>query len=172
MEGSSNMRMRTGVVLVLVAALVVIAATGCATTTSTTTGSAPTSPMAKGNMPTGGMAMQAGNVQGCANCMTGKMAPKVLGTVLMKNGVQLIDVGLAKGYYAPNQFEAKAGIPITVTFSGEATGCLSKPQFPGLGMKGDMKPSGKATFDLGALKPGVYKFTCGMGMNSGDITVK
>jgi len=89
----------------------------------------------------------------------------------VEDGVQVLKVGLADGYYAPNNFTVQAGMPVTVVFTGSAEGCLAEPEFPGLGLKGDMS-GGSATFDLGQLRPGKYTFTCSMGVNVGTITVE
>jgi plastocyanin domain-containing protein len=111
-------------------------------------------------------------VQTCGQC-GGKGAPsKVVGTAVTQSGVQVVSIGFVNGYYSPNTFTVKAGMPVQVVFTGSAKGCLAKPQFASLGKKADVSVTGSATIDLGALKPGVYKFTCAMGMNAGTITVQ
>ena len=108
----------------------------------------------------------------CASCWgDGSPDPQVTGAAVVENGVQVLKVGLASGYYQPNNFTVQAGIPVTVVFSGNAEGCLAEPEFPELGVKGDLS-GGTATLDLGTLKPGKYTFTCSMGVNEGTITVE
>ena len=53
-----------------------------------------------------------------------------------------------------------------VVFTGWAQDCLARPEFPELGLKGDMS-GGQAVFPLGELEPGTYTFTCSMGRQRG-----
>jgi plastocyanin len=176
---SSNIR-RSAIAVLTVVALIALAlaVAGCAA-------SGPQGSMTPRTMPSAGApasqrtwAYSAGStsatsgVQTCAQC-GGKGAPSsVVGQAVTQGGVQVVNVGLVNGYYSPNAFTVKAGMPVRVVFSGKATGCLAHPQFASLGKKGDLTSTGGATIDLGALKPGVYKFTCAMGMNAGTITVQ
>ena len=108
----------------------------------------------------------------CASCWgDGGPDPTVNGRAQIENGVQMVRVGLDGGYYVPNEFTVKAGMPVTVVFSGKAEGCLAAPEFPELGLKGDLS-TGTATVELGTLSPGTYAFTCSMGVNEGHITVQ
>ena len=101
----------------------------------------------------------------------GSPDPQTTGAAVMENGVQVLKVGLASGYYEPNNFTVQAGVPVTVVFTGNAEGCLAEPELPELGLKADMS-GGSATLVLGQLKPGKYSFTCSMGVNEGTITVR
>ena len=108
----------------------------------------------------------------CASCWgDGSPDPQVTGAAVVEDGVQVLKVGLASGYYQPNNFTVQAGVPVTVVFSGNAEGCLAEPELPELGLKADMS-GGSATLVLGQLKPGKYSFTCSMGVNEGTITVR
>jgi len=108
----------------------------------------------------------------CASCWgDGGPDPTVNGRAQVENGVQMVRVGLDGGYYVPNEFTVKAGMPVTVVFSGSAEGCLAAPELPELGLKGDLS-TGTATVELGTLSPGTYAFTCSMGVNEGHITVQ
>jgi plastocyanin domain-containing protein len=111
-------------------------------------------------------------VQTCAQCGGKGAPPKVVGEAVTQDGVQIVNVGIVNGYYSPNAFTVKAGMPVRVVFTGKASGCLANPTFASLGKKVDFADTGSATVDLGTLKPGIYKFTCAMGMNAGTITVK
>jgi hypothetical protein len=108
----------------------------------------------------------------CASCWgDGSPDPQVTGAAVVKDGVQVLNVGLVGGYYRPNRFTVRSGLPVTVVFTGSAEGCLAEPEFPTLGVKADLS-SGSANVALGELKPGKYSFTCSMGVNAGTITVE
>ncbi len=91
----------------------------------------------------------------------------------MVDGVQVLNVGLVEGYYRPNRFTVQAGVPVKVVFTGwvQDQDCLGQPEFPELGLKGDMS-SGQVVFPLGELERGTYTFTCSMGVNEGRITAE
>ena len=84
----------------------------------------------------------------------------------------VLEVDLEGGYYRPNRFTVRAGVPVKVVFTGWAEDCLGQPEFPELGLKGDLSSTGRAVFPLGVLDPGTYTFTCAMGVNEGRITVE
>jgi plastocyanin len=108
----------------------------------------------------------------CASCWgDGAPDPQTTGAPFVEDGVQVLKVGLAGGYYQPNNFTVQAGMPVTVVFTGNAEGCVAEPEFPDLGLKANLS-SGTATVALGQLKPGSYSFTCSMGVNEGTITVE
>jgi plastocyanin domain-containing protein len=88
------------------------------------------------------------------------------------DGVQVLNVALDGGYYRPNRFTVQAGIAVKVVFTGWAEDCLGHPEFPELGLKGDLSRTGQAVFALGQLEPGTYTFTCEMGVNEGRITAE
>jgi plastocyanin len=114
----------------------------------------------------------ASGVQLCSECAGKGMPAKVTGSATVVDGVQVVDVQIVNGTYAPNVITAKAGVPIRVVFTGNAEKCLAKPTFKSLGKSGDVTGTGSATIDLGTLSPGTYEFTCSMGMNAGTITVE
>ncbi len=119
------------------------------------------------------VASPSGPPQTCSSCWVdkGAPAPAFPGEATMEDGVQVLNVGLVDGYYRPNRFTVQAGVPVKVVFTGWAQDCLGQPEFPELGLKGDMS-SGQAVFPLGELEPGAYTFTCSMGVNEGVITAK
>jgi hypothetical protein len=116
------------------------------------------------------VASPTGPPQTCSSCWVDKggPAPPFAGETAIVDGVQVLSVGLVDGYYRPNRFTVQAGVPVKVVFSGSARDCLGRPEFPELGLKGDMS-SGQAVFPLGELEPGTYTFTCSMGVNEGRI---
>jgi hypothetical protein len=109
-----------------------------------------------------------GGVGGC--CGGGTRGPAITKSASVQGGVQTINVDLSKGYYDPSTIQLKAGIPSDITF-GRGSGCLGAVQSQQLGFGVDLT-SGPKTVKLGALQPGTYQFTCGMGMVSGSIVVK
>jgi hypothetical protein len=109
------------------------------------------------------------NAQVCADCAGGTMAPTVDGAAVMDGGKQVLRITVNDGHYEPNRIAVKAGVPLTVIFTGKAKGCLAKPVFPELGKKADFT-SGTATVDVGAIPAGTYTFTCAMKMSGATIT--
>lgn len=164
-------------ILTTVASLACIAvvASGCTASQKAPTTSMPAAAGAPGAQPAGQKLANTGtvsDVQTCLECDAKKMPMKVVGQPVVENGVQVVDIKIEGGTYVPNAITVKADMPVRVVFTGKAKGCLAKPMFASLGKKADLTSSGSATFDLGALKPGTYKFTCGMGMNVGSILVQ
>jgi hypothetical protein len=167
---------RVGVSFLAASVLLGVAGcTGSVPGATKSTGTVGTGAETSSSMKSGGTnsaSVVAVDVQKCANCAGKGMAPMVDGTVGMSGGMQVVSIGVKNGYYDPNQFMAKSGVPIKVVFTGKAMGCLGKPQFKSLGKKADFTASGTATIELGALEPGTYEFTCGMGMTGGKIVVQ
>ena len=161
------------VVLMMVVVAIVVA--GCSSGTASNSGSSTT-----GSAPANGMQASSTNasapadpsVQVCGECSGKGMGKMVAGKAVVKDGVQVVAIQIINGYYVPNKITAKAGMPIQIDFAGKSKGCVSKPKFPSLSQSADLSKTGVATMDLGTLKPGVYKFTCAMGMNAGSITVQ
>ena len=113
------------------------------------------------------------DVQSCASCWldNGSPSPDFPGEAVIEGGVQILRVGLVEGYYRPNRFVVNTDLPVTVIFTGWAEDCLGEPEFPELGVKGNLS-KGTLTLALGRLKPGTYTWTCSMGVNEGRITAK
>jgi plastocyanin domain-containing protein len=84
--------------------------------------------------------------------------------------VQHFDVSLASGVFQPNHLTAKAGAPVQITF-GQGQGCTQTLVFPQFNINAEMT-QGPQTFDLGALAPGEYAWTCGHGTQHGSLTVQ
>jgi plastocyanin len=166
--------------LALVLALGALAATGCsqaansgsatpATTASkstpanmASTASSKASVMAKSSDPSAMM---------CAQCSKKIKPTAVVGSAAVENGTQVVKISIKDGTYIPNTFTVKAGMPVTVSFEGTATGCLGHPTFKSLNKVADATKS-SASLNLGTLAPGTYKFACSMGMNAGTLTVQ
>lgn len=149
---------------VVIAAAVVLVIAGCSSSPAP-------SPKSATEQPPAAMQADTTGVQMCADCNGKGTPPKATGAAKVENGVQVIEIGVKNGYYAPNSITAKAGMPTKAVFAGSAKGCLAKPTFSSLAKKADFT-SGTATLDLGTLQPGTYTFTCGMGKNAGTVTVQ
>jgi plastocyanin domain-containing protein len=92
------------------------------------------------------------------------------GVATIEGSVQRISVDLSQGYYDPTVIEAKAGVPLEITF-GQGQGCLSEVLVPDFGVKQDVTHGG-AIVKLPAMQPGEHEFSCGMRMVFGRIVVK
>jgi plastocyanin domain-containing protein len=127
--------------------------------------------MAKAGSSTAKGAMAASDMP-CGPCATKGQTPVVNGTVKTVDGVQVVEIGIKDEAYTPNVFAAKAGAPIKVVFTGKASACLAKPTFPKLNKSTNLGATGSGTIDLGALTPGTYELTCGMGSHGGNLVVQ
>lgn len=92
------------------------------------------------------------------------------GVASVSGAIQTISVDLSQGYYDPTVIEAKAGVPLEITF-GQGQGCLAKVLIPAFSVDQDLT-SGGAVVKLPAMQPGEYEFSCGMRMVFGTIVVK
>jgi Cu+-exporting ATPase len=92
------------------------------------------------------------------------------GVAVVSGAVQTISVDLSQGYYDPTVIEAKAGVPLEITF-GQGQGCLAKVLIPAFSVDQDLTAGG-AVVRLPAMQPGEYEFSCGMRMVFGTIRVK
>lgn len=111
----------------------------------------------------------AGAVAGGGGCCGGS-GPPITKQTTVSGGVQKITVDTSSGSYNPNTIEAKAGIPLEITFT-QAAGCLGAVQFPDFNVYEDLS-AGPKTISLPALQPGTYSWACGMNMARGQIVVK
>ncbi|MEW9668068.1 cupredoxin domain-containing protein [Ammoniphilus sp. 3BR4] len=75
--------------------------------------------------------------------------------------------------YGPENLELKAGMPIKINFkTGAGAGCLRQVVSKELGINTILEENTNNFDMIGPLEPGVYEYTCGMGMYGGKITVK
>ena len=94
-------------------------------------------------------------------------------TALITDGKQVIQMLATSGGYSPNQFTVKAGTPVSwqVTNDGKA-GCGASIVAQGLfSDRIDTIPGQVVTKEFTPTTPGVYRFSCTMGMYTGTITV-
>ncbi|MEU0684433.1 urease accessory protein UreH domain-containing protein [Streptomyces albogriseolus] len=74
-------------------------------------------------------------------------------------------------FYEPTAFTAKAGVPTTLVLRGkDSGGCARAFTIPKLGVQKIVKRDGDTKVDLGTREPGTLRFSCAMGMQSGQIT--
>jgi plastocyanin domain-containing protein len=86
---------------------------------------------------------------------------------------QTIEIRVEGGAYQPAVIEIPAGKPLTLRFMRiDTTPCAEKVVFGDLGISTDL-PIGKPhDVALPTLQPGIYEFTCQMGMYRGKIVAK
>lgn len=95
-------------------------------------------------------------------------------TVSVIDGKQVVKMTASYSGYSPNQIKIKAGLPVVwqITTSGSA-GCASALVAPTL--FSDMislAPSSTTTKEFVApTTPGIYRFSCSMGMYTGSFEV-
>lgn len=98
-----------------------------------------------------------------------KAADTAAGSGQKAGAAQKLSIGIGDVGYEPAVVQASSGRPITLTV-GRGEGCAAGFLMPELGITKD-NTTGPVTFDLGRLKSGTYRFTCGMGMIEGKLVV-
>jgi sulfite exporter TauE/SafE len=101
------------------------------------------------------------------------------GTMSTASGVsfdgqaQTVNMTVGYGGYAPNRFTIRAGVPTHWKIDGtNAAGCATVIQSPALGISQKLLSAGINTIDFTApTQPGVYPFSCSMGMYRGQMVV-
>ena len=75
-------------------------------------------------------------------------------------------------WYEPNTFTIRAGVPTKwIIGSDGSAGCLSVLQAPWLGIQQYINPGENTIAFTAPTQPGVYPFSCSMGMYRGSIEV-
>jgi sulfite exporter TauE/SafE len=88
------------------------------------------------------------------------------------DAVQRITINARNSSYSPSRVRAKAGVPTVLTVRTDRTrGCTRAFVIPAANIERVLPETGDTRIVLGALPPGELKFTCGMGMYRGYITV-
>lgn len=113
-------------------------------------------------------ACSGGDCSSCSESTAPSTAPAASTTVA--GNVQRISVDVSKGYFDPTTIQARAGIPLEISF-GQGSGCMAEVVFPDFGVKQDLTRGG-AVVKLPALTAGTYGFSCGMDMVFGELVVK
>ncbi len=85
--------------------------------------------------------------------------------------VQPVTLSLKNGNYYPQEVHVKAGQPVEITLDKSVIGCYRSLVIKGLGVSVYSKsPSEKIA--LTPDKPGMYRFSCSMGMGYGKLIAK
>ncbi len=85
---------------------------------------------------------------------------------------QRLVVNVGDTSYKPSSLKARAGTPVQLVLRTDNTmGCTRSIVVPKLNLEESLPETGETVLDLGTLKPGKLRFTCGMGMYSGSIQV-
>lgn len=85
---------------------------------------------------------------------------------------QRLVVNVRNTSYSPSTLKAKAGVPAQLVLrTDETVGCTRSIVIPKLNLEEALPETGETVVDLGTLKAGRVRFTCGMGMYSGAIEV-
>jgi uncharacterized protein len=100
-----------------------------------------------------------------------KIAIKGLAPIV--NGKQILEMKASSTGYSPNNFKVKAGVPVRWEITDTGTsGCtnavISRNLFDG---QIDLTVGQVSVKEFTPTKPGIYKFSCWMGMISGTIEV-
>ncbi|WP_033309252.1 sulfite exporter TauE/SafE family protein [Streptomyces iakyrus] len=86
------------------------------------------------------------------------------------SGTQIVTLTVTD-FYVPTEFTAQAGVPTTLVLRGkDSGGCARAFTIPELGVQEIVKRNGDTKIDLGTRDPGVLRFSCAMGMQTGTIT--
>lgn len=96
-------------------------------------------------------------------------APKPRAKPAASSPTKRIRIRIGATGYEPSTVSAKAGTPIVLMID-QGEGCAAGFLLPSLGVERD-NSSGPVTVTLGRLKPGTYRFTCGMGMVEGRLVI-
>ncbi len=92
--------------------------------------------------------------------------------VATKAAVQKATIQVDEGGYSPANITVAAGKPVELTFvGGKSIGCGNTLVFPDLGIKKTLTPNGKTVVRFTPAKSGQMRFTCGMNMYRGQITI-
>jgi hypothetical protein len=90
-----------------------------------------------------------------------------------KGDVQEATITVHSSGFGPQNLELKAGIPAIINFKTEAdVGCIRQVVSKKMDINNMLEPATSNFIMVKALAPGTYRYTCGLGMYVGTITVK
>ncbi|MFD0695614.1 cupredoxin domain-containing protein [Paenibacillus sp. GCM10027628] len=90
----------------------------------------------------------------------------------MIKGYQVVTADVKSDGFGPENVEVKAGVPTKIEFKKQSGfTCITNVESQDLGIDVNLK-IGDNFITLNDLKPGTYKYHCGMYMYYGTITVK
>ncbi len=100
------------------------------------------------------------------------LAPKAAVTAAPSAGVQIAAV-IVKGGYDPADIHVQHGVPVRLEFDRQETdSCSEEVVFPTFGIRRPLPAFKKTAIEFTPTDPGVYPFTCGMGMLHGTVTAE
>jgi plastocyanin domain-containing protein len=83
---------------------------------------------------------------------------------------QSVEIRVEGDTYQPSVVEVPAGKPFALRFLRlDANPCAEKVVFGSLGISADLPLGKPQIISLGSLQPGIYEFTCQMGMYRGRL---
>ena len=101
-----------------------------------------------------------------------KPAPPRLAPALPADGIQRLVISAGDAGYSPSALAARANVPTRLTVRTDDTrGCTRFFVMSSAGVQRALPATGDTSFDLGPLRPGTYRYACGMGMYTGTIEV-
>ncbi|MEV6524503.1 sulfite exporter TauE/SafE family protein [Longispora sp. NPDC051575] len=104
--------------------------------------------------------------------VTAALAPADAASVTVADGRQTVMVTARTGSYSPANIEIASGVPTTlIVRSEDAEGCVRAFVIPSRNKEVILPVRGDTPIDLGILKPGRLKYSCGMGMYTGALTI-
>ncbi len=114
------------------------------------------------------------SLAGFAREVTGiQDARPVAAPAVAPDGIQRLVIEVQGSGYSPANVIARAGVPTVVTFRTSNTrGCTRSLVMQDFGVERELPRTGDTPIDVGTLDPGVYRYTCGMGMYGGSIRVE
>lgn len=99
-----------------------------------------------------------------------KPPPEASATV--EQGRQTVVVVAVTDAYMPEDQRVTAGVQTTLIIrSQQARGCVRAFVIPSLNLERTLPVNGDTAIDVGSLKPGKLRYSCGMGMYTGQLTV-
>ena len=100
------------------------------------------------------------------------LAPRPAVTAAPSAGVQVATVTV-KGGYEPADIRVRHGVPVRLEFDRQETdSCSEEVVFPDFGIRRALPAFAKTAVEFTPSNPGVYPFTCGMGMLHGTVTAE
>lgn len=89
-----------------------------------------------------------------------------------EDGQQQVVVTAVTDAYQPTDQQVVAGVPtVLIVRAQRAQGCIRSFVIPSLRVEKTLPSNGDTIIPLGTLKPGRLRFSCGMGMYTGQLTI-
>jgi len=86
------------------------------------------------------------------------------------DGAQVVTVAVHETSYTPSALLVRSGVPTRlVLVTAGIRGCTSTFVIPKRNLQKQLPATGRTVVDLGVLKPGVLRWTCGLGMYGGHL---